>query len=779
MVVSNPSILNLEKEPADTLSTGSKGSSTDPLRERAETATSVASPWPTMFESDEERKQIAAELALSGTTLDQAENYIKQFYELKKNRLEETWTTRIAEIDRKIANAELDLRQTESSETAAREELDELRRERSSLEKMLPVLKVQMGNAWQRMLHLRVEHGRQFFEDHEAHLEDLLRDHRKEVLAEIDAQIEVDKRIYEIQKQNRAINEAEFNRRIDVCKLEKQKIEEQLEKAQQHVETLKKIGITRTSATFLFVAGFISIGGVGSVVSSLLQGRDPGTDVLSRIIANLDVILLALVPSRFAAVGPALKPFLFILLLVLFLIFFYVMVRVVDWLVQKFDIAWKNNDPQTEKASAKPANDKQTLQELFAGITSSALSITSQLSAFVSLNLERRDYTRLIASSPYIFLGGLLVFLLSGVDPSGKAVSLTTAYVGIIFALLATSVSVLYVTKVIEPRWTQAAGEKAAQNSDGKDENSEKTRAVIRHARLNRELTGLFLLMVLSLLIAALMPTYNQRWNYFRVDQMNLIVWGFLALFMSLSSLGLAYGIIQRGIFRDLDVLIRLRNEYRSFIEKFSMQPVLGGSGYGRPFGTELRASDHFDLLHSLEEQRLWYEINEVFSDDFEFHETEPDDKFLRSLWFSLRKPEAKKEKPFFGLRLKRDLVKEPRLIDFSVAPEDTKAFLTAREELEERRSRIAEIASATLDLELRIKTLKDGLKDLHQALTSCQEQKRAEINTRESEITEVLLNRQKDLLKFRGNFAVGLIARNLLKDEGLFSVDERTPVLG
>ena len=775
MAFSNPSILNLDPQ-----SLGPAGASKEPLPGPAEDEVRKASPWPTMFATDSEREQIAANLALSGSTLEEAEEYIEKFYEIKKTRLEKAWATRIGDIDQRVANAELDLKQIGRSETEAQEKLDELRKERSNLEDNLPLLRLQKQDAWQQILHLRVERGRQFFKDHETHLENLIRDRRKEILDEIDAQIEVDQKIYNIQKQNRAINDVEFNRRIEVCKTEKEKIETQLEKAQEYAEKLKTIGITRTSATFLFVAGFISIGGVGSVISSLLQGRDPGTDVLFQIIANLDKILNALVPARFAALAPAFKPFLFILLLLLFLIFFYVLVRVVDWLVQRFDAAWKpNSNAQEERESIKPVNDNKTLQEQFAGFTTSALSIKSQLSAFISLDLDRRDYTKLVASFPYIFLGGLLVFLLSGTDPNGKVVSLTTAYVGVIFALLATSVSLLYVTKIIEPRWAHAASENTSQKPDGNNEEAKKTRAVIRHARLNRELTGLFLLMVLSLLIAAFMPTYNQRWNYFNAFQMKLIVWGVLALFMSLSSLGLAYGIIQRGIFRDLDVLIRRRNEYRSFIEKFSMQPVIGGGGYGRTYGSELRVSNYFDLLHSLEEQRLWYEINEVFSDDFEFNETEPDDKSLRSLWFTLRRPEAKKEKPFLGLRLKHISTMEPRLIDFSVAPEETKLFLKTREEIARKETRVREIDTAATDVTHQIDRLQTDLKNQRQTHATYQEQKHREIETCESQISELLLARQKDLLMFRGNFAIGMVARNLLKDEGLLPTDVRTPVVG
>src|SRR6185369_15661609 len=100
-----------------------------------------------------------------------------------------------------------------------------------------------------------------------------------------------------------------------------------------------------------------------------------------------NLILTALVPPRFSTLGPALKPFLFTLLLLLFFIFFYVLVRVVDWLVQRFDVAWKNGEPKDERESAKSGNDNKTLQEQFAGFTSSALNIKSQLSAFISLDL--------------------------------------------------------------------------------------------------------------------------------------------------------------------------------------------------------------------------------------------------------------------------------------------------------------------------------------------------------------------------------------------------------
>ncbi|MDX6612508.1 MAG: hypothetical protein QOD75_1694 [Blastocatellia bacterium] len=783
MAFSDQSVLNLDgKDPvpaADPVSSESSASDAKGKGLGESDGPQRVSSLPELFSSPDERKEIAVGLALAGSTLEEALRHVQSFYSTLQQRIEKAYHARLARIGDVISNRKTELEERQTIANNSKKELETLRIEHGEVEKTIPLLEQQNGDAWQKILHHRFETGRQFFENQEEHLEGLLKDNRKAILAEIDAQIEIDQKIYEIQKTNRDINRSEFERRVELCKEEKTKIEKQIEDAVKYTDNLKTIGVTRTSATFLFVAGFISIAGVGSVISSLLQGREPGDDLLSRIIGNLDLIVGGLIPERFAPFRAPLKPFLFIVLLLLFLIVFYVVIRFMDWLLRKFDLKGWTGESDEDRESDKANRGNKTLHEQFTGFTSSALSIKSQLSNFISLDLQRKDYTKLLASFPYLFLGGIIVFLFSGVDSNGKVLSLTTAYVGVIFALLATSVSVLYVTKVIEPRWDLAARTRGNPSPvDGNNEPKQK-RAFARFVGINRELGALFLLMVLSLIAAAFIPTQDQGWRYFSGNQMNLIVWGLVAVFMCLSSLGLAYGIIQRGLFRDVDHLIRRRNEYRTLIEKFSMQPVVGGVGYGRSYGTDSRSSNYSDLLQNLEEQRLWYEMNEIFGDDFEFNENPPEDKSLRSLWFVLRKPKRKARRPWLGLRFKKEIATEPRVMDFSVAPEETKAFITTREDIKRHQAKKGELTDRIKLLVEKINSLHPELTDLRLGNIADEALKRSIEQDLESELTSLIMAREKDLMEFRGSFAIGFVARNLLKKEGVLPGDlasEREP---
>src|SRR5205814_5704267 len=118
---------------------------------------------------------------------------------------------------------------------------------------------------------------------------------------------------------------------------EKTLLENRLDKAMEYADNLKKIGVTRTTATFLFVAGFISLAGVGSVISYLLTNRQPGEDILSRLIQNVGGIADSMLPPQLGQFAPVLKPFVFVLLLLAFLATFYGLVRLMDWLVHRFD----------------------------------------------------------------------------------------------------------------------------------------------------------------------------------------------------------------------------------------------------------------------------------------------------------------------------------------------------------------------------------------------------------------------------------------------------------
>jgi hypothetical protein len=701
-----------------------------------------------IFSGDDNRKEIALKLALSGQSLDEAMKSLEDFYAAKQNGVESLYNHRIEKIGDELTENrekvnERRIKLSQSGETLARTEAAV-----AQLQNEEPLLQQQENDTWHELLHHRFIGAQQFFESQQRRLESGLAGKRRQTVADIEAQIEIDQKLFDIKKQDYEINTAEFKRRVDVCLEEKKLVEDKLDNAMVYADNLKKIGVTRTTATFLFVAGFISLAGVGSVISYLLTNRQPGEDILSRLVQNVGRIADSMLPAQLGQFAPVLKPFVFVLLLLVFLATFYGLVRLMDWLVHRFDSEYWMGQASDSDSSRVP----RTIGDQFTGFASSALSISSQLSTLLPFSVERQDYARLLASFPYLFLGGVIVFLFSS---GGNVSGLTTSYIGVIFALLATSVSVLYVTKIIEPRW-----DSASKTIEGEKRS-------VAFARLNRELTGLFALMVLSLLLAAFMPEQATRWAYLNSSQTKLIVWGCIALFMSLSSLGLAYGIIQRGIFKDIDHLIRRRNDYRLLIERFSMRPTVGGAGHGKGSAHEVDSAQYTDLIDRLEDHRLWYELNEVFGNDFEF-ENPPADDALRSAWFSFRRTKGGGRPAFLSFRTRREAPRQPKSTDFSFAPEQAKAFVEARQRLSRNGQKKAYLQNEEAIARIAVTEASTELERLEDQLSKVAIAK-ADLESRfERELSDLIMERERELMIFRGDFAFGVVARSLLKDEDI-----------
>src|SRR5262249_44741320 len=138
-------------------------------------------------------------------------------------------------------------------------------------------------------------------------------------------------------------------------------------------------------------------------------------------------------------------------------------------------------------------------------------------------------------------------------SPASFAATITSASIGAVFTLLSTSACLLYATRVIEPRW-----ERLIRNNPNPQRWT--------YIRANWEWGVLMTVMVTVVLLLTFLPLQD-RTNYW--------TWGLVALFMIIGSIGLAYGLIYRGIFRDYDYLVRRRDEYLGKIEENVLKPTL------------------------------------------------------------------------------------------------------------------------------------------------------------------------------------------------------------
>ena len=172
-------------------------------------------------------------------------------------------------------------------------------------------------------------------------------------------------------------------------------------------------------------------------------------------------------------------------------------VLLVDKLVSRFDDDWQEQD----------LTNGVTIQLGGGGIT-------------------RRSYVRLLASLPYVFAGCMLIAFVASagsVSPPKEMQSLlptvTNAVIGSAVALLATAVLMMYAIRIIEPREAGA----------------------VKTVRRAWEFVVAPLAMIAAVAVAVSLPTADR------------LSWGGWTLFMLLSSLSLAYGLVYHGIYKDAD----------------------------------------------------------------------------------------------------------------------------------------------------------------------------------------------------------------------------------
>lgn len=139
--------------------------------------------------------------------------------------------------------------------------------------------------------------------------------------------------------------------------------------------------------------------------------------------------------------------------------------------------------------------------------------------------ITRRSYVRLLASLPYVLAGCMLVAFVATAGsvsrPEMRSLlpTITNACIGSAIALLATAVLMMYAIRIIEPR---EAG-------------------VAKTVRRAWEFVVAPLAMIVAVAVAVSLPTADR------------LRWGGWTLFMLLSSLSLAYGLVYHGIYKDAD----------------------------------------------------------------------------------------------------------------------------------------------------------------------------------------------------------------------------------
>ena len=639
---------------------------------------------------------LAVLLALDGRDIEEALGYLEASRSIELDAIKEEFQKRGEFLDKRIRELEDSIKECKQNLDGVRQEQQSLRTERANVDLALQMLRVEKAALLLEFRVKRLEKEKEFFAEHEKNFE--AKSERAEEAANTwkEREIEEAKRVHEALLDIWKNDEEELRRRAGALQEEKERIQSHLADVEKRVKNLRNIGITRTIAGFLVWVGYSVFAGVGGMVGKLLQGRqnDPkSADSLGNFIRGLSSFLGLPSEGQFQWM-----PLVIMIGLTMSVAVLVIGVTVLsDYLLNKFHKRWKASGKTGKRGVDRGARWQDVI---------SALGPGSFRFGLPSREIRRGDYVQLIAAVPYLILAAVIVFIVSAVDarvvaaaapgapvPTPDALStattLTSASIGAIFVLLSTSACLLYATKIIEPRWNKLVAEAPEGLSFWK------------YVGLNWEFAVIIVAMLVGLLVLAF-AQFGEVSNY--------RVWGLMAFFMCLASMGLAYGLIYRGVFRDYDFLVRRRQDCTVRIEEHILKPTLGDVFEAtEPDQPRHRAHRYRMAATYLEGLEIGYELNRIAPD-----RPRDADDFLRA-WLddfgddetsgskASAKRYVKKLRKLIRRLLARRLPVNPQgAIPWDAAPEKVGEYQLLEEKVEVNSAKLRELESqiARLDQE-------------------------------------------------------------------------------
>jgi hypothetical protein len=734
------------------------------------------------FLSEEEIKNAAVKLALRGVHLQEGLEHLEIAHSVKERAAKEQYEPELYTRQSIIEQYQGETEKQKSVLEKTDEKNAQLRTERYAINDKIQELRFRIYITVQEVRKKRLEKEKELFEKEEDNLRSAAIRNQEELVEGLENQIEIAKKLYAVDKVRWEINRPEYERRVESLTKEKERVEDQLYEWRKYINNLRELGITRTTSNFLIWAGYASIAGVGGVIANLLQGgQQAGADYISLLFQYLSNMVKSLqsVGSFWDLVRSTLLPFG---VLIGIIATTGALVFLTDILLKYFDRSWpgdlkgnaRGNKRARSKGKGKGGNSGSGEEESRRQIPFLTPEINRLTGSLPEVN--RRSYIKLLALLPYLFLASAIVVLsLSGTNQlappssgSGQPSSgtgpagLSITYIGIVFTLLSVSVSVLYSTKVIEPRLRKLSevindqdGSEVSGSASGgallKDNHTvgRKGRFYL-YLKAHWEFIAIMLSMTLALVLAAVLPSQNRSFH---------LIWGTIAIFMCFSSMALAYGIVHKGIFRDIDFMEGKRYIYRSLIERYSTQPTIVDIFESvDPNEVKEVIANYRKSRQDLDELRLLYELKRHFADNY------MEDKDILKYWSTLKKWSSPlgflKNLPF-----KKFEPAEPDLIDYEIAPDETRAINQYREDRLHSRSKLDEIAMEMTELEKARIESRNRLRELETKIAE-KERERTELKqSYEQEKIALTLQREKDCLAFKEAYSIGEMVAAFIKD--------------
>ncbi len=609
----------------------------------------------------------------------------------------------------------------------------------------------------------RLKHEKDFFDAEIRRLQSKQR--QKEAVEDVCEEFALAEKVYELKQRQWQLNQAEFKRIADDADVERTKVEEQLTEVRGRLQRFQQLGVTRTTAGFLVHAGYASFAAVGALIAGFFHKRqEGGGDFLSKIIGGVRS-LIGLTEG-----GWAVWPSLFnLILLIAFGIFVVTLTTfVMNWLIGKLDNNWHNR-PARKRRNEESRGFVNLLKNFGSKVGSFFQSeprdnqqpSRNRSAKDDSQPIDRGAFVQLLAHMPYIIAGAVVFFLFAalGLAKDGQGVSIapleiSSTYIGVIFLTLSTSAAILYVTNIIEPRWRRYGNQQQlppAEDEKPEQDHGEKPptkdddgHRFIHILKLNWEFLVLVVALIFSLAMAAFLPI-DPRYNSWAL--------GAVAIFMSLASLGLAYGLVQRGLFKDFDVLEGKRQGYRKQADYYSQFPKIEGvfeNFDSKEVGERFRESRL--TQHKLDELRMLSELNKIFGEDFD------DDAKLEDFLSQFVSTDISLK----GMKRKAAVI-DPLDGKYSASPEKIQHIYSQRERRGLVGTKIGAIREELDKLRSHADKLNADLDRLYDVLLG-QEMEVIKVNQIFSERRQELeVRHKKEIMKLKSAYRVGKTAYELI----------------
>lgn len=549
----------------------------------------------------EELKNFAAKQGLRGVPIEDAILEISKLQARKAEAVRSYFEPQIALRDEGIELADSELTSAKDDQTESQRRIDEVSQHLGDLKIRREAIGAEERRIVQTIRTRLIAKEDEFYQSSDERHKERLRLSREEIRQYLTDKLDSAKEAYRIKREVWETNKDEYARKVKAFEAQAAAQKKRFEESLERLKKLSEIGISKTTGGFLVWAGYISFAGVSTVLGGLLKTREKDQiDYVSSVIRGISKVIG----------DPSLQGFWptygkLLLLILASSILIVGSVFLTDWL-----LGWKFPSWMVSKKDRKAGGVR--------------LNLHNNLSFRIPA-ITRKSYTQLVASVPFLaILTFLLALIAFGYSSTGAeeskdtGIALASTYVGFVFMLLATSVSILYANYVIESRSLRHAGETDRGHK-------------MSMFRVHWEFAVLMLLLAVSLGYLAFAPI-DQRHNN--------AAWGLVGVFMAFSSMALAYGLIHRGLFKDADRLEDDISACQREIEHYTAAPTIEADfEYVESDDAAQILSDMRLTRHFLDQIRISFGLKKLFASSYR------DDALLQALGRDAAKFGKKKRK--------------------------------------------------------------------------------------------------------------------------------------